>query len=87
MCFFTTKNYKDDNLNHKGIAENKQFWRTAKPLHTEKSKSIEKITLVEDNKIISEDKDNAELLNSFSNSQILNAVKMSKFPNLVILMP
>ena len=37
--------------------------------------------------MISEDKDNAELLNSFSNSQILNAVKMSKFPNLVILMP
>ena len=53
------------NLNHKDIADNKQFWRTVKPLLSDKSKSNEKITLAEDNKIISKDKDNAELLNSF----------------------
>ena len=52
-----------------------------RPLLSGKSKSNKKITLVEDNKIISEDKDNAELLNSFFS----NAVKISKFPNLVIL--
>ena len=60
----------------KDIADNKQFWRTVKPLLFDKSKSNEKVTLVEDNKIISEDKDNAELLNSFFS----NAVKNLKIP-------
>ena len=78
-----TKKKHYANLNHKDIADNKQFLRTVKPLLSGKSKSNEKITLVEDNRIISEDKDNAELLNSFFS----NAVKISKFPNLVILIP
>ena len=58
------------------MADNKQFWRTVKPLLSEKSKSNEKITLVEDDKIRSEDRDNAELLNSFFS----NAVKNLKIP-------
>ena len=37
------------------ISDNKQFWRTVKPLLSDKLKSNEKITLVEDNKIISEE--------------------------------
>ena len=40
------------------------FWRTVKPLLSDKSKSNEKTTLAEDKKIIIKDKDNAELLNS-----------------------
>ena len=64
------------NLNHKDIADNKQFWRTFKPLLSEKSKSNEKITIAEDDKIKSEDKDNAELLNYFFS----NAVKNLKIP-------
>ena len=43
------------------MADGKQFWRTVKPLLSDKSKSNEKITLAEDNKITSEDKDNAVL--------------------------
>ena len=62
--------------NHKDIADDKQFWRTVKLLLSDKSKSNEKITLVEDNKIISEDKDNTELLNFFFS----NAVKNLKIP-------
>ena len=50
--------------------------RTVKPLLSDKSKSNEKITLVEDNKTISVDKDNAEFLNSF----FYNAVKSLKIP-------
>ena len=81
MCFFTTKKLKKKhytNLNHKEIANDKQFWRTAKPLLSDKSKSNEKVTLVEDNKIISEDKDNAELLNSFFSNAVSN-LKVSEF--------
>ena len=69
---FKKKHYA--NLNHKDIADNRQFWRTVKSLLSDKSKSNEKITLVEDNKIISEDKDIAELLNFF----FLNAAKNLK---------
>ena len=71
-----TKEKHYANLHHKDIADNKQFWRTVKPLLSGKSKSNEKIKLVEDNKIISEDKDNAEILNSFFS----NAVKNLKIP-------
>ena len=71
-----TKKKHYANQNHKDIGDNKQFWRTVTPLLSNKSKSNEKITLVEDNKIISEDKDNAELLNSFFS----NAVKNLKIP-------
>ena len=76
---FKKKHYA--NLNHKDIADNKQFLRTVKSLLSDKSKSNEKITLVEDNKITSEDKDIAELLNFF----FLMLQKISKFPRLVIL--
>ena len=63
FVFLYYKHYA--NLNHKDIPDNKQFWRTVKPLLSDKAKLNEKITLVEDNKTMSKDKDNAELLNSF----------------------
>ena len=43
----TIKDY-NTNLNVKHIVDNKQFWRTVKPLFSDKTKSNEKITLVED---------------------------------------
>ena len=67
----TKKNYYA-NLNHNDIADNKQLWRTVKTLLSDKPKSNEKITLVQDNKIIREDKDNTELLNSFFSNGIKN---------------
>ena len=71
-----TKRRHYANLNHKDIADNKQFWKTVKPLLSDKSKSNEKIILVEDNEIINEDKDNAGRLNS----SFSNAVKNLKIP-------
>ena len=47
------------NLNVKDIVDNKQFWRTVKPLFSDKTKSNEKITLVEDETITTQDKQNA----------------------------
>ena len=66
------------NLNPKNVAENKKFWRTVKPLLSDKSKSNEKITQVEDNKITSEDKDNVKLLNPFFSNSVKN-LKISEF--------
>ena len=70
-----TKRHHYANLNHKDIADNKKFWKTVKPLLSDKSKSNEKIVLLEDNEI-NEDKDNAGRLNSFFS----NAVKNLKIP-------
>ena len=80
MCFFTTKNKKKHyaNLNYKDVDDNKQFWRNVKRLLSEKSKSNDEITLVQDYKTISEDKDNAEVLNSFFSNAVKN-IKIFKF--------
>ena len=74
-----TKNKKTNyyaNLNEKDLTDNKQFWRTVKPLFSDKIKSSEKITLVEkretldmdgniDNEIVNDDVKIAEIFNRF----------------------
>ena len=66
------------NLNAKDIADNKQFWRTVKPLFSDKTKSNQKITLVEEETVTTQDEKNAELLSIFFSS----AVKNLKIPEL-----
>ena len=75
---FLPKTKKDyyANLNEKDVADNEQFWRTVKPLLSDKVKSSEKITLIEGEEIINEDGENAEILNTFFS----NAVKNLKIP-------
>ena len=83
-CISLLRKTKKDyyaNLNVKYIVDNKQFWRTVKPLFSGKTKSNEKITLVEDKVVTTQDEQNAELLNlSF---QI--KLKILKYIDLVIL--
>ena len=50
-CVSVLRKTKKDhyaNFNVKDIVDNKQFWRTSKPLFSDKTKSNEKITLVKD---------------------------------------
>ena len=58
----TKKDY--GNLNEKDLIDNKKFWKTVKPLFSDKVKSSEKITLVHEDKIITDD-ENTKILNSF----------------------
>ena len=52
------------NLNQKGLTYNKQFWRTVKPLLSDKIKSSEKITLVVQGKTLDMDGNiNDEIVN------------------------
>ena len=71
----TKRNYYV-NLNEKNVADNKQFWRTNKPVLSGKVKSAEKIILVEVDKIVNEDRRNATVLNNFFS----NAVENLKIP-------
>ena len=65
-------------MNVKDIVDNKQFWRTVKPLFSDKTKSNEKITLVEDETVTTQDEKNAELLNLFFSSAVKN-LKIPQF--------
>ena len=67
-------------MNVKDIVDNKQFWRTVKPLFSDKTKSNEKITLVEDETVTTQDEQNAELLNLFFSNAVKN-LKIPRFSN------
>lgn len=53
------------NLDITNILDNKKFWKTMKPFFSDKGLGKSTITLVDDGKIISEDKDVANILNDF----------------------
>ena len=65
-----TKKGHYTSLNEKDVADNNQFWRTVKPLLSDKIKPSDKIILIEGEKIISDNKENAEILNKFSQMQL-----------------
>ena len=54
------------------ITDNKKFWRTVKPLFSEKKFSKRKLILVENEEIISNDLDVAENMNTFFSNIVEN---------------
>ena len=52
-------------MNISDITDNKKFWKTVKPVLSDKGRSSSKITLIEDEKIISNDEEVAETLNNY----------------------
>lgn len=54
-----------NNLDPKFITDNKKFWKTVKPLFSEKHFSNNKITLIEGEEIIHNDREIAEKFNSY----------------------
>ena len=77
---FVSKLYKKEkrkfykNLDLNTITDNKKFWKTLKPFFPDKGPKNQKITIVKDEEIISEDKEVAESLNSL----FKNAVKLPR---------
>ena len=53
------------NLDLKNYTDNKEFWKTMKPFLTDKGVNSQKISLIENEKILSTDVDVAETLNSY----------------------
>ena len=71
------------NLNEKDLTDNKQFWQTVKPLLSDKIKSSEKITLVEqretvgtdgniDDELVNDDVKIAEIFNRFFSNAVID---------------
>ena len=68
LCVSITRKAKRsyyENLDLKDITDSKKFWATVKPLFSSKIKSTEYITLEENGKIISNDKELARIFNGF----------------------
>ena len=66
------------NLNEKNITDNKRFWQTIKPFLSEKTKSREKVTLIENENLVSDDAEVANCLYNFF-SNIVNNLEIPKY--------
>ena len=61
-----------ENLNIKEVTDNKKFWSTIKPLFSNKCASKNKITLIENDQLLSDNKDVAETSNDFFTNVVQN---------------
>ena len=63
--FRTEKKRYYNNLDVRLITDNKKFWKTVKPLFSDKIKTQNKIVLVENDDVISDDRQIAEIFNNY----------------------
>ena len=61
-----------NNLNIKYITENKLFWKTVKPSFTDKTLKDERITLVENNKVVSDESKLVEIFSKYFGNIVQN---------------
>ena len=61
-----------NNLDTNLITDNRKFWKTVKPLFSEKHFSNNKITLLEGEEIISDDQEIAEIFNAYFANIVVN---------------
>ena len=60
------------NLNEKNITDNEKFWKIVTPFLLDKVLSTERINLIENDKIINNDNDTANLMNTFFFNIVIN---------------
>ena len=60
-----------ENLDVNFVYDNKKFWKQIKPFFSDKSQSFNNITLVENNKIISDPEKCAEIMNNFFSDSVM----------------
>ena len=66
------------NFDEKNVTDNKAFWKTVKPFLSGKTVSKEKITLIEENEIVSDDEDTAQVINTFF-SNIIGSLDIPEY--------
>ena len=74
-CVFLSRKTKINyygNLNEKYITDNKNFWKTVKPLLSDKSINSDKIHLTENKALINSDSKTAEVSNEFFSNIVKN---------------
>ena len=84
---FCSKLYKKERRNFysqldiKNITDNKQFWKTMKPFLSEKCTYASKITLVDNDNVISDDQELANTFNKFFEHAVDN-LGIKEYPNI-----
>ena len=73
-----SKKYYHGYLNEKYAIGKNRFWKAVKPLLSDKVKSSEKMTFVHEDKIITNDDENAKILNS----SVSNVIEQLKIPDI-----
>ena len=76
LCVSIVKKAKWDyfnKLDHKKLNDNKTFWKTVKPLLTDKGSNNEKILLIEESETFSNDKKISKKLNNLFGDAVKNA--------------
>ena len=74
MCVTLLRKSKREyqNLSVENICDNKKFWKVVKPLLSNKIMSSEKITVIEETKILKNDKETNKVLNNLFSTIIKN---------------
>ena len=70
-CVLLTCKSKRDyysNLDNRNVTDNKLFWKTVKPFSSDKGPTRQKITLIESDKIIGNNKEISEIFKNFFSS-------------------
>ena len=88
---FVSRLYKKErkrfynNLEVNKLTDNKLFWKTIKPLFSDKSTNTKQIVLNHDDNIISNEKEVAETLNTFFRESVRNLgiVENEVLPNII----
>ena len=70
-----SKKYYFNNLNVRNITDNIQFWKTVKSFFSIKVGANERITLIEEEKVVSKMKENHQVENVDRESDLLDASK------------
>ena len=71
LCRKQKKQYYK-NLDIRKITDNRRFWKSVKPAFSEKSTKTDKITLIENNEILSEDNKISEIFNTYFSNLVSN---------------
>ena len=66
------------NLDEKNVTDNKAVWKTVKPFHSDKITSKDKITFIQENEIVSNDENTAQVLNTFF-SNIVGSLNIREY--------
>ena len=67
----------------KRVTDNKQFWKTVKPYLTDKTLKDERITLNENEKIVSDKRELVKIFNEYF-SNIVSNLEIQSHPNITL---
>ena len=75
FCLSLVRKAKKDyynNIDYKKVTDNKSFWRTVKPLFSQKNSSFSKITLIENELLLNDGEKISSTLNDFFSNVVSN---------------